>query len=100
MKKRIVFVLLWMLIGCALFAQSAINNVIPCTYPNPATTGFYINAGETVATVSIYTLSGTLLLTKQVTGKDYVPVDGLAKGTYLVKIVSPQGVLNQKLIIK
>lgn len=100
MKKWVAFVLLCMLIGSSLFAQSSVSNTVPCTYPNPVTTGFYVNAGEAVATVSIYTLSGTLLLTKQVTGKDYVPVDGLSKGTYLVKIVLPQGVLNQKLIIK
>lgn len=68
-------------------------------YPNPTTSGFYINSGDMQATVRIYTLQGQLMLVKKVRGKDYVSVEGLAPGTYLVKITSPQGVLNQKLII-
>ena len=70
-------------------------------YPNPATDGFYIEAGEKAATVSIYDLNGTTLLTKQIaTGKELVPISTLPQGLYMVKIASENGVTVKKLLKK
>jgi len=54
-------------------------------YPNPATDGFTINAGDQPTLVSIYDLSGSLLLTQLANGKTYIPVGSLNPGVYVVK---------------
>jgi hypothetical protein len=56
-----------------------------CIYPNPATEGFIIHAGEQKATVCIYDLRGVLVLTQQVTGECYVDITSLKQGVYMVK---------------
>lgn len=55
-------------------------------YPNPTADGFIINAGEKATTISIYDLSGNLILSKPVQGHDYVNVSDLSKGIYIVKL--------------
>lgn len=92
-----------LMIGCGnLLAQdkSQTKEMNVSTYPNPTTEGFYVNAGETNALVIIYNISGELLITKTISGKEYIPVDGLRKGTYFVKITTNQGSLTKKLIVK
>jgi len=69
-------------------------------YPNPATDGFYLSTGEKTISVSIYDLNGTLLLTKQVIGKEFIPVSTLPKGVYAVKITTGNGSTVRKLIKK
>ena len=54
-------------------------------YPNPATDGFTINAGDQPAVVSVYDQSGNLLLTQQVVGKTYISISSLRPGVYVVK---------------
>ena len=54
-------------------------------YPNPATDGFTINAGDQPTLVFIYDLSGSLLLTQLANGKTYIPVGLLNPGVYVVK---------------
>ena len=54
-------------------------------YPNPTTDGFTIAAGEQTATVSIYDLSGALMLTQQAKGETYINMSSLQKGVYMVK---------------
>jgi pectate lyase len=92
-----------LMIGCGnLFAQdkNQAKEMSVSTYPNPTSEGFYVNAGETTALVIIYNISGELLITKTISGKEYIPVDGLRKGTYFVKITTNQGSLTKKLIVK
>lgn len=54
-------------------------------YPNPATDGFTINAGDQPAVVSVYDQSGNLLLNQQVVGKTYISISSLRSGVYVVK---------------
>ncbi len=54
-------------------------------YPNPATDGFTINAGDQPAVLSVYDQSGNLLLTQQVVGKTYISISSLRPGVYVVK---------------
>ena len=69
-------------------------------YPNPVKEGFYIDAVEGPATISIHNLSGIELLSRQVTGKSYVDMTGLPSGVYFVKITTSEGNLVKKLIKK
>jgi hypothetical protein len=54
-------------------------------YPNPATDGFTLDAGAQTITVSVFDLSGALVLTQQATGKSYIDITSLKKGVYIVK---------------
>lgn len=69
-------------------------------YPNPFTEGFYINAGEKLTTVSIYNPSGMQLFSIQVTGKSYIDIATLPQGLYIVKISTPDGPVEKKLVKK
>lgn len=69
-------------------------------YPNPVTDGFYLNAGEKSCAVSLYNLSGVMLFTKQIVNFDYINISGLPKGMYIVKIVTPDGTVEKKLVKK
>jgi len=65
-------------------------------YPNPATDGFTINTGEKITTVSIYNLSGSLVLSQQITGKSYINISSLQQGVYVVKADGIVGKLVKK----
>jgi len=69
-------------------------------YPNPTSDGFYINAGCTSVDVSVCTVSGTILFTKQVDGtaQQKVSIGGLPKGIYLLKLQTPDGTVVRKLV--
>ncbi|MDP4240267.1 MAG: leucine-rich repeat protein [Bacteroidota bacterium] len=67
-------------------------------YPNPATEGFYLNTGGETATVSIYDLRGILLLSGQITNGSYVNIAALRQGHYIVKISTPAGTVEKKLV--
>ena len=67
-------------------------------YPNPATDGFYIDTKYNSTAVSIYDLSGTLVLAKSVTGKTYIDITALPQGIYIVKINTENGVAEKKLV--
>ena len=103
MKTKLIILLMGLIMGCGnLFAQekSQTKEMNVSTYPNPTSEGFYVNIGETNALVIIYNISGELLITKSISGKEYIPVDGLRKGTYFVKISTNQGSITKKLIVK
>jgi phosphodiesterase/alkaline phosphatase D-like protein len=65
-------------------------------YPNPASEGFYIQAGENTTRVYITDLSGGLVLTQQVTEKSYINISKLPKGVYIVKANGLVGKLVKK----
>ena len=62
-----------------------INETVINMYPNPTTNGFYIYVGDETSTLSIFNLSGSVLLTQQITGKTYINVSTLHPGIYIVK---------------
>lgn len=104
MKTKIFILSICLLLGSANLIAQEKNGVKEessvSTYPNPTTEGFYVNVGETSAVVIIYNLNGELLITKTVSGKEYIPLVGLHKGTYFVKITTTQGSITKKLIVK
>jgi len=69
-------------------------------YPNPTNDGFFSDAGEKAATVSIYNMNGMEMLSKQVTGKTYIDISTLPQGLYIVKISTHDGTVEQKLVKK
>lgn len=64
--------------------------------PNPTQKGFTINAGDKESILSIYDLSGSLILTKQISGKSYIDVAALPSGIYMVKANGIVGKLIKK----
>jgi len=54
--------------------------------PNPTTDGFTINSSEKNSVISIYDLSGNLILSRLVQNNDYVSVKDLNKGIYVVRL--------------
>ena len=68
-------------------------------YPNPASTGFYINTGSTTSTpLSIYDINGRMMLTKQVFDKELISISSFKKGIYIVKIQTESGSFAKKLV--
>ena len=48
--------------------------------------------------IFVYSTNGNLVLTKKVDG--FVVIDGLKKGTYIIKIVNQDDIIVKKLIIE
>lgn len=69
-------------------------------YPNPAEEFVYIFAGDNtvVLSIGIYDLAGTLIMQPTVSNK--LNISSLARGVYLVKITTSEGVLVEKLIVE
>jgi hypothetical protein len=55
-------------------------------YPNPTTNGFTINAGNQKSILSIYDLSGSLVMSNQITGASYIDISSFPLGVYMVKV--------------
>jgi hypothetical protein len=68
-------------------------------YPSSATEGFYINAGDETVMINMFSLGGKLVLTKTVKGTEYIDVNSLAKGTYIVNSLKTKNG-NKKLVLK
>jgi len=81
-----------------LIAPLSNNDV--SVYPNPATNGFYIEAGYKTTTVSVYNLNGTMTLSKEIIGKSYINISDLPGGLYIVKITTDEYTVEQKLVKK
>lgn len=80
--------------------ELAANTNSLTVYPNPATDGFYVDATDKTATVSVYNLSGMLMLAKQVSGKSYINIATLKQGAYIVKVADQSGTVVKKLVKK
>ncbi len=76
--------------------QSAIK-----LYPNPATTHFTVESEEGTGRVSVYGLSGELVLSEALTQTTQrVDIPQLTKGVYLVKVETANASYTQKLVVK
>ena len=82
--------------GVTAFAE--VDNVTLTISPNPAKTFISINTNETTQ-VSVYSLTGEMVLTTSVTGKELLNVSSLPEGVYLVHISNENTNAVQKLII-
>ena len=65
-------------------------------YPNSTQKGFTVNVGDQKSTLSIYDLNGSLILTKQISGKSYIDIASLPSGVYTVKANGLVGKLIKK----
>ena len=68
-------------------------------YPNPATTGFTVTT-EGMAIVQVYSVSGTLVLSTKISGKEVIPISNMPAGLYLVKITTGNTFSVQSLVVK
>jgi hypothetical protein len=69
-------------------------------YPNPVSDGFRLNTSEKNVRVSIYDLSGSLLLTKQISGNEYIDISTLPQGMYMVRATTEKGSVTKKIVKK
>lgn len=69
-------------------------------YPNPVTDGFYIKTGEKVVTITVSNLNGSILVNKQVNLKDFININYLTPGIYIVKLSTENGLVVRKLVKK
>jgi len=75
---------------------SELNQIL---YPNPATDILYINGLHVTALVTIYDISGKVVLTLQQV-KDAIPISSLAKGIYMLKIMTDEGISMGRFVKK
>jgi hypothetical protein len=67
-------------------------------YPNPLNDFFSISGLEEQATICVTDLNGRLLLTKQISGNEMIPVSSLSPGLYFVKVITDVGTIKKKLV--
>jgi hypothetical protein len=67
-------------------------------YPSIVKDGFKLKGISDVAILSIYDSKGRLLLTKTITGNEYVSASGLPKGTYIAKVQVGKNTTNHKIV--
>ncbi|MCX7551006.1 T9SS type A sorting domain-containing protein [Xanthomarina sp. F2636L] len=86
---------------CNTISIDSVNDIAFNMYPNPAFNSLYITTKTNSAVVSIYNITGKVILTKTLSkGENVVNVSGLASGIYLARFVSDSKVDTKKLIIK
>ncbi len=70
-------------------------------YPNPATTHFTVESEGDTGHVSVYSLSGELVLSEALTQTTQrVDIPQLTKGVYLVKVETETSSYTQKLVVR
>ncbi|HLN53954.1 MAG TPA: T9SS type A sorting domain-containing protein [Lentimicrobium sp.] len=67
------------------------------TYPNPVNTQFTIDLPLMAEQIELYTISGNLVRTLPVNERIYNIAD-LPKGIYLLRVKTPKGFMNQKIV--
>lgn len=60
-------------------------------YPNPGQDQLYIESGNSTGVFSIYNLSGQIILSKELTGKETVNAANLTQGIYFYRFVNSRG---------
>ena len=65
-------------------------------YPNPAQNTLYIQSSETIEQVSVYDISGRMLLQ---TNSQSIDISHLANGIYIIKVKTAQGETVRKIMI-
>lgn len=67
-------------------------------YPNPTSTSFAVSVNEP-ATISIYSVTNQLILSKEISSNENISLDGIAVGSYIVKIKTNDAVITRNLIV-
>ena len=74
-----------------------INN--PEIVPNPAENGFILENTETNSKISIYNVSGKLILSQNIDEQNkFINIDNFETGIYFVKIFNEKSIITKKLI--
>jgi hypothetical protein len=69
-------------------------------YPNPASDKLYINSGDKIREIEVYTLEGRLVISKQISAFEFrLDVGSLRNGLYFIQIVTEEGRAASKLLI-
>jgi acetyl esterase/lipase len=70
-------------------------------YPNPTAGLLMIDGLQATAVVQVYNIQGQLVKTVNTAGKSFEQIDlsEVAKGTYLVKVITEMGLSNHKVIV-
>jgi hypothetical protein len=84
--------------GTGVAEQKADDVSAITIYPNPVTNSFNLNTSESNVQISIFDLSGSLLLSKQISGSDLVDVSFLSEGIYMAKIVTEKATVTRKFV--
>lgn len=69
-------------------------------YPNPAITTLNITGITDVSNLHIFDMNGRLVISKQIATSESISVGSLVPGIYFLKIISPAGVYEEKVIVK
>jgi len=67
-------------------------------FPNPVMDIFHIDKLKDIATICLTDLNGKVLLTKQVSGNEPIPVGSLSPGLYFIKIITDEGIVKMKMV--
>lgn len=69
-------------------------------YPNPASTKSIIKSETAISNVSLYSLSGKLVMNKQVESNEYtLDVSSFTKGLYILSVTNKKGTSTTKFVI-
>ena len=69
-------------------------------FPNPVTDVLHVVSSEKILSLSIYNANGMLVFSNETTEKSFdLPIDGLAKGVYFVKITTESGIIVKKVTV-
>jgi len=67
-------------------------------YPNPANASFTVSINEP-ATINIYSNTSQLIFSKSILSNEKISLDGIAVGTYIVKIKTSDAVITRSLVV-
>jgi len=69
-------------------------------YPNPVKDQLHIDSKTTIRQMTLITVNGEMVENKKVDANslDY-PVVGLAKGNYMLRLVTDEGVVTKKIVL-
>ena len=81
--------------------ESSLNNSSLNMYPNPATDQLTLSDEYNIVSVSIYSISGQLIIEASPNSNRYtVDVSDLKNGFYIVKATNEKGIVNSKSVFK
>lgn len=69
-------------------------------YPNPATSGFYVQGIGNNVELRIYSLNGNTAISRQINSGEYISADALLPGIYIIKLINENKTISLKLIKK
>ena len=67
-------------------------------FPNPVSEGFVIRGLQGCAAFSMFDLNGELLFSRVICDREFIATSELAKGVYLVRVITAEGRIEKKLI--